>query len=675
MSQSKVILQAQKYIIHNGWSVIPAKITLNEEGKKIVHVNTPYWDKDKGEKGLDDPLLVTEVFRNATAIGIVTGFRSNLTVIDLDTNKETGELETPLNSFPATYTVKTRSGGYHLYYQYYSEMLTGSDRGGDKYPHIDIRNDGGFVFAPPSMINDEVAYTILNEMDPQPFPVEHFRDVKSAKKTTEQYKGLKAIKTFTGMEEGERDTALFTFAQTEYSRNALKDWPIVDLLIQTMNNQMRRPLPQQDVQKIILSARKYQNVEEKKLEFITDAKGNPSPVLNNVVKVLEQDERYTNIFRYNTFSGDVEHLRPGARDWSIIDITDETKLRLRLSEDFPFLKNAPVEHITKAIAYVAHKKEVSPPVEYLQSLTWDKKPRLSQWIVNTFPVQDNEYYQEMGKNFIIAMVNRLVHPGCQMDNVMVLDSGEGQGKSRSLRILSTMGSDIPYTFNETSDSPEGKDFVQNIMGTTITEFSEGAVVNFKDRKKVKAFITKVKDKYRPPYERSPLNFPRQCVFAMSTNDSQYIEDGGKNRRWWPVILDRSDDAQVKTDWLKENLQQIFAEAYERRDEHYWEFTEIAEQQLEDIRNDKRVEDEVHYPIFTWYMGLSQSERDKGITKLQGWEIIYGKENKQKTNYDLKLIGEYYTDRLYLQNGRFEGKRVFLPTAKTPPPLTQDDIDF
>lgn len=76
-------------------------------------------------------------------VGIVTGKISGITVIDIDTK---GETVVPLDTFPQTYTVKTPSGGYHLYYQYDPEIKQTANTY-PQFPHVDIRNDGGYVVA------------------------------------------------------------------------------------------------------------------------------------------------------------------------------------------------------------------------------------------------------------------------------------------------------------------------------------------------------------------------------------------------------------------------------------------------------------------------------------------------------------------------------------------------
>lgn len=79
-------------------------------------------------------------------IGIVTGKESNLTVIDFDNKYD--ELIVELMSVAPTYCVGTRKG-YHFYYKFKDDPIfkQGTDRFGKS---IDVRSEGGLVFAPPT---------------------------------------------------------------------------------------------------------------------------------------------------------------------------------------------------------------------------------------------------------------------------------------------------------------------------------------------------------------------------------------------------------------------------------------------------------------------------------------------------------------------------------------------
>ena len=94
--------------------------------------------------------------------GVLTGKENNITGVDLDTDKWS-EDHIFYDNFDiddlvkATYSVKTPSGGYHLYYYHDEEIYQTQN---DTY-HIDIRSDGGYLVGAGSSV-DGKEYKLLN---------------------------------------------------------------------------------------------------------------------------------------------------------------------------------------------------------------------------------------------------------------------------------------------------------------------------------------------------------------------------------------------------------------------------------------------------------------------------------------------------------------------------------
>ncbi len=84
------------------------------------------------------------------AVGILTGKKNNLTVFDFDNKEEYERFFEYFNELNKNdyFTVKTKKG-YHLYFQYDEECKQGTNVM-SIFNGIDIRNDGGFITAPPT---------------------------------------------------------------------------------------------------------------------------------------------------------------------------------------------------------------------------------------------------------------------------------------------------------------------------------------------------------------------------------------------------------------------------------------------------------------------------------------------------------------------------------------------
>lgn len=104
-----------------------------------------------------DPEDVSRLFwgRQDFNIGIATGGRSGGFVLDIDRKAIDGlttlaELEDRHGRLPETWTVETPSGGAHLWFANPGDRRVGNRAG--FAPALDIRGDGGFVVAPPSVV-------------------------------------------------------------------------------------------------------------------------------------------------------------------------------------------------------------------------------------------------------------------------------------------------------------------------------------------------------------------------------------------------------------------------------------------------------------------------------------------------------------------------------------------
>jgi len=123
-------------------------------------------------RGFKDANLDAEQFNSGDRIAISTGAVSGLVVVDLDEkNDKHGieEFKKLMGGHPEiiTRTVKTPTGGAHLYFKHSGNLKTRIDH---PSPGIDFKADGGYIVAPPSIMKDGTSYTVVTDCEPAELP-------------------------------------------------------------------------------------------------------------------------------------------------------------------------------------------------------------------------------------------------------------------------------------------------------------------------------------------------------------------------------------------------------------------------------------------------------------------------------------------------------------------------
>jgi hypothetical protein len=195
-----------------------------------------------------------------------------------------------------------------------------------------------------------------------------------------------------------------------------------------------------------------------------------------------------------------------------------------------------------------------PVLEYLSALTWDGEPRCDRWLVDYIGCNDNPLTREMGAKWLIAAVKRVFEPRCQSDYTLVLEGAQGKRKSNALRELA--GSD--WFTDDIGDISDGKAAAEKLQGKWIVELSELDAFRRAEMTTVKAFLTRREDRFRPSFGRRAQDFPRQNVFAATTNREDWGMDDTGLRRFWPVKV-----GEIKTTAIAENRDRLWAEAVHR----------------------------------------------------------------------------------------------------------------
>lgn len=282
-----------------------------------------------------------------------------------------------------------------------------------------------------------------------------------------------------------------------------------------------------------------------------------------IISALRNDEELANCIGFNNLSNNME-LR---RDWPIAQaragrIKGTTDLLLGdwLSKKYK-IPAVTRQAITEAMETVAHENSWHPIRDYLDGLEWDGKSRINRWLIwtlgetpDTLPSAMREYFELVGRYWLLGMINRVMEPGCKFDYCPVLEGPGGLGKSTMVEVLAS----TPWYSDTQFEIGKGKESSEQVGGVWAIELGEMSAMGKAEVTAVKAFITSKVDRYRPAYARTMEEFPRQCVLVGTTNENTYLRDRTGNRRFWPIPVKQA----IKTTWLARWRDQLFAEAYQ-----------------------------------------------------------------------------------------------------------------
>lgn len=348
--------------------------------------------------------------------------------------------------------------------------------------------------------------------------------------------------------------------------------------------------------------------EWERLKVSTAQNGSPICNVDNALRVIEGREEFNELVWYDDFHKryltrfSFETWEKGPlREWADVDELNLTAFMQRQLG----LRRMSDEMVHKAAIVYAHRHTKNEPRDWLDGLKWDGKPRIAGFFVDYFGAADNNYVRAAAKNFWIGMAARVYWPGCQLDNMVVLEGAQGIRKTTALRAIGG-----PW-YTEAKEAVTSKDFFMVLHGKLIVEIAELDSFNKAEVTRIKQVITCDTDRYRAPYARGAQDHPRMSIFVGTTNENAYLRDHTGGRRFWPIRCGAIAHEKIKAD-----REQLFAEAIAgyrnwqttRVDEDGWWIMPAAETAKE--QEDRRQVDEWELIVAEYLSGKKEtSTRD------------------------------------------------------------------
>lgn len=184
---------------------------------------------------------------------------------------------------------------------------------------------------------------------------------------------------------------------------------------------------------------------------------------------------------------------------------------------------------------------------------------------------------------LVGAVKRILEPGCQFDNVLIIKGKQGYFKTSLFRELAS--SDYFDSINLSYN----KDDLMICHSKWILELGEcEEAIKPYTMNKLKAFITKQNDTYRKPYDKSPITVHRQFILVGTTNKDEFLADTTGNRRFWCMEVTEKIDIE----WVKQNRDLIWAAAVQAYQDNYATYLNETEQNLSNVINSKYQESDI-----------------------------------------------------------------------------------
>ena len=310
-----------------------------------------------------------------------------------------------------------------------------------------------------------------------------------------------------------------------------------------------------------------------------DSKGATKSTLDNFTTIIRKDPFFSDI-KFNELTNmPVQITEEKTLNWAD---ADDARAKAYIENTYGIYNGG---KYGEALSIVLSERSYNPLKDKIDSLLWDGKSRICEFLKEFLLCEDIPYTREVSRLIFAGGIHRLYNPGCKFDLMPVLiGTRQGEGKSTAVRWLN-MSDDY---FTEVTEF-EGQRGIEALEGAWICEVSELlALTKVREQEAVKSFLSRLNDRYRMPFDKRVTDHPRQCIFIGTTNKEQFLTDKTGNRRFLPVkVYSNGVYLYSREKQMKEYIEQCWAEAKHLYDKG--ELSTVPEASLLNLINEKQLE--------------------------------------------------------------------------------------
>jgi predicted P-loop ATPase len=324
----------------------------------------------------------------------------------------------------------------------------------------------------------------------------------------------------------------------------------------------------------------------------------PKPVLENVLIALRRAPEWQGVLGYDEFGAVIMAMQPPPwavgqhNSWQPRRWGDDDDVRTIAWMQRNDICINSMRSVAAAVVTVALENSFHPIRNYFDSLRWDEGERVEGFAANMLGAERTPYHETVSRVLFVSAVARILDPGCKADCIPVLEGAQGIGKSSALKALFA-----PW-FSDDLAELGSKDASMQVRVAWCIELAELSAMSAAETEKIKAFISRSVDRFRPSYGRHVIEAPRQSVLIGTTNATVYLRDETGGRRFLPV-----ECTKVDLERIKQCRDQLWAEAVDmyRRKVQWWLDDDAAAAEQQSARY---VSDEWESKIETHTAGLA-----------------------------------------------------------------------
>lgn len=327
--------------------------------------------------------------------------------------------------------------------------------------------------------------------------------------------------------------------------------------------------------------------------FQRDKTGAIEAVVNNVQRALSRVDYCGMEIAYDQFRDELVFCERGAPgQWEPFGDQHYTELRLRL--ETKGFKPIGRELVRDVVHYIAKNHQIDTAMAWLDTLSWDGKPRIDRFLVDYFGTDDTGYTRAVSAYWWTALAGRVYSPGCQADMAPILVSPQ-QGLRKSSAVAAMVPEHAARVMNFSMSEAERS---RLLRGALSIELAELHGLKTRAKEEIRAWMTKRFEEWVPKFKEFAVKVPRRGIFVGTSNPTELFEEF--ERRWLPVMI----GDKIDIEGIQRDRDQLWAEAAVR-----WEQSGVAWQDAERLVAEVQGEFRV---IDTWEEALGGWAFDKDL---------------------------------------------------------------